>query len=79
MQVTYIDSGIIDEQTSMVANVHVLVAVGFLVHEGDDCIVLAREYDVNERDWRGQIAIPNEAIKASIEISMTPTPSVGEK
>lgn len=61
-KIIYIDSGIIDEQASVVAEIHSMTAVGMVVHEDDGHVVLAREFDENERNWRGQIAIPKVAI-----------------
>jgi hypothetical protein len=59
-QVTYIDSNLINEQTSEIAKPVEIKAVGYLVSETDIYITLARE--IVESEYRGQISIPKISI-----------------
>lgn len=61
MEVKYIDSNMINEQTDIIAKPQIIEAVGFLVEETKEYITLARE-KIGE-EWRGQISIPKVAIK----------------
>ena len=45
ISVKYVDSGLIDEQIDEVAKIHVLKAVGYVIHEDSESATLAREYD----------------------------------
>lgn len=59
-QVTYIDSAIDSGQTDEIQKPIANVAVGFVIYEDRDCIVLAQE--IIGKDYRGQLSIPKVAV-----------------
>lgn len=59
-KIKYLDSNIIEEQTSEVAIPVKITAIGFIVKETENYITLAREQVGDE--WRGQISIPKKSI-----------------
>lgn len=58
--VTYIDSALIEVQTSEIAMPKKIIATGFLIKETSEYITLAREIVGDE--YRGQISIPKVSI-----------------
>ena len=58
--VEYIDSHLIDEQTSEIVQPVKITAIGFVVEETDEYITLAREVIGDE--YRGQVSIPKISI-----------------
>lgn len=61
LEIEYIDSGMIHEQTDEVAEPEYNRTVGYFVDETDIYITLAAE--VIGKDWRRQISIPKCAIR----------------
>lgn len=60
VEVEYIDSSIINEQTDEVARPETIKAVGYLIKEAEEYITLSRELVGSE--YRGQVSIPKVAI-----------------
>lgn len=58
--VHYYDSCLLDEQTDQVAKIEEVSAIGFVIEDNSDEIVLAREF--MGKEFRGQIAIPKKVI-----------------
>ncbi len=58
--VYYHDSNLIDEQTDKMACIARITAIGFVLRDSEECIILARELIGDE--YRGQIAIPKKSI-----------------
>ena len=59
-QITYTDSALDSGQTDIIVKPFLMVAVGFVIYEDAECVVLAQEL-VNE-EFRGQLAIPKVSI-----------------
>lgn len=64
--IKYKDSCIVAEQTAEIAKIIIITAIGFLIKEDDEHIVLAQEIIDNE--YRGQIAIPKCSIEEKLEL-----------
>ena len=68
VEVIYIDSNIINEQTDEIVEPEEIRAIGYLVEETRNYVTITREL-VNS-EYRGQISIPKVAILKKHEIEI---------
>lgn len=61
VEVEYIDSNILNEQSDYVIKPETIQAIGYLVEETDEYITIARE--LIDSEYRGQLSIPKVAVK----------------